>query len=180
MDRVVYSVKRVLPHCTVSGEYGPDVADFNDLMFEDRTLGEIIGAQGWGAHLSRTGTTSMDRVREFYIALLLVPNISDDACEVTVHNTTMLFSQGELLSKEEKPTPAELFWMMLGPGTVVLEGNNMNHEALSYELSGLPHSLLLTQFLQAMLIPEGLDKAKGRPLQAIIKTTLSHSMAQTH
>lgn len=49
-------------------------------------------------------------------------------------------------------------------------------EALSYELSALSYGLLLTQFLLEMIVPEGTDEAKGRPLLLISKTTLSRSM----
>lgn len=52
-------------------------------------------------------------------------------------------------------------------------------EALSHELLALSYGLLLTQFLHAMLVPEGADEEKGHPLLPINDTTLFRSMAQT-
>ncbi|KAB1212594.1 hypothetical protein CJ030_MR5G022561 [Morella rubra] len=72
------------------------IADFNDFVLEDRLLREIIGAQGCIAHLQRTGAASMDMVREFDAALLLVPNISDNVWEVTIRNIRVLFLREEL------------------------------------------------------------------------------------
>ncbi|KAB1219578.1 hypothetical protein CJ030_MR3G011162 [Morella rubra] len=44
----------------------------------------------------------------------------------------------------------------------------------------LPYGILLTQFLHAMMVPEGIDEPRAFPLGSINKTTLSKSMAQTH
>ncbi|KAB1207607.1 hypothetical protein CJ030_MR7G022909 [Morella rubra] len=53
-------------------------------------------------------------------------------------------------------------------------------EALkTYALNSLPHGILLTQFLHAMLVPEGADEPRAIPLGSINKTTLSKSIAQT-
>lgn len=71
-------------------------ADFNDFVLEDRLLRGIIGAQGCGAHLQRTGAASMDMVQEFDFVLLLAPNISDNVWEVTIRNIKVLFLQEEL------------------------------------------------------------------------------------
>lgn len=46
-------------------------------------------------------------------------------------------------------------------------------KALSYELSALPYGLLLTQFLNVILIPEGVEELKGHLLLLINKTILS-------
>ncbi|KAB1200233.1 hypothetical protein CJ030_MR0G007797 [Morella rubra] len=46
-------------------------------------------------------------------------------------------------------------------------------------MNSLLREILLTQFLHAMLVPEGADELRAVPLRSINKTTLSKSIAQT-
>ncbi|KAB1223275.1 hypothetical protein CJ030_MR2G002410 [Morella rubra] len=43
----------------------------------------------------------------------------------------------------------------------------------------LSYKILLTEFLHALMVPEGADEPKAVPLGAINKTTLLKSLAQT-
>ncbi|KAB1221410.1 hypothetical protein CJ030_MR2G013134 [Morella rubra] len=53
-------------------------------------------------------------------------------------------------------------------------------EALKTDATiSLPHGILLTQFLHAMMVPESGDEPRALPLGSINKTTLSKSIAQT-
>ncbi|KAB1220147.1 hypothetical protein CJ030_MR3G011998 [Morella rubra] len=53
-------------------------------------------------------------------------------------------------------------------------------EALKTDATiSLPHEILLTQFLHAMMVPESGDEPRALPLGSINKTTLSKSIAQT-
>ncbi|KAB1218831.1 hypothetical protein CJ030_MR3G007330 [Morella rubra] len=141
------------------------------------------------------------------------------------------------MSKEGRPTKAEVFRTMLGDDTTILEGSFMVHgqllpfwrimhlilcssidpkkhttelsysraeflylvvvrglpvdiasyiylsiraEALKTDATiSLPHGILLTQFLHAMMVPESGDEPRALPLGSINKTTLSKSIAQT-
>lgn len=51
-------------------------------------------------------------------------------------------------------------------------------DTLTSSTLGLPYSLLLMQFLQSIIVPEGIDEIKGSPLSLICRVTLSHSIAQ--
>lgn len=56
----------------------------------------MIDIKDWVSFMQRIGVVSMDLVRGFYVAILLVPNILDPGWEVTVCNTRVLFSSDEL------------------------------------------------------------------------------------
>ncbi|KAB1228117.1 hypothetical protein CJ030_MR4G013719 [Morella rubra] len=174
--------------------------------------------------------------------------------ELTVRNIPIIFLPDELanflkyerdlmafpnlpMSKEGRPTKAEVFRTMLGDDTTILEGSFMVHgqllpfwrimhlilcssidpkkhttelsysraeflclvvvwglpvdiasyiylsiraEALKTDATiSLPHGILLTQFLHAMMVPESGDELRALPLGSINKTTLSKSIAQT-
>ncbi|KAB1220033.1 hypothetical protein CJ030_MR3G001922 [Morella rubra] len=93
----------------------------------------------WTQHLQQTVVASMDMVREFYDAVLLVLSILDVAWEVTIRNTRVMFLPDELerfigyerpagafpvigLPKKDWSPSYGVFGMIMSPSTVVSEG----------------------------------------------------------
>ncbi|KAB1220357.1 hypothetical protein CJ030_MR3G009817 [Morella rubra] len=112
------------------------------------------------------------------------------------------------LIEDGRPTKTEVFQMMLGEDTIILDGSYMIHwqlrpfwwimhlilcsnidpkkhtAELSYVwaefmyLISLPYGILLTEFLHVIMVPKGVDEPEAIPLGAINKTMLSKSLAQ--
>lgn len=58
--------------------------DFEEMRFEGQSIGDIVGDKSWIGFLKRIGSTSVDLVQEFYVALLDVVDIYAPIWDITV------------------------------------------------------------------------------------------------
>ncbi|KAB1209759.1 hypothetical protein CJ030_MR6G005324 [Morella rubra] len=86
------------------------------------------------------------------------------------HTTEVSFHQAEFMNLVAWEEPIDLALYIF---------QTVRTQALSHDSVSLSYGVLLTQFLHAMLVPEGPDKTMRYPLGPINKTTLSLSIAQT-
>ncbi|KAB1206767.1 hypothetical protein CJ030_MR7G013486 [Morella rubra] len=147
-------------------------------------------------------------VWKFYSAILQATNLKESSMEVIVYNVQITFSLDELarflgyernltafpnllLSDEDRPTKAEIFWTLLAriwlswraaTCNTVVQGQPIDMASYIYQTVRveamktdlqilLPYDVLLTQFLHAMLVPKSADEPKTLPLGSINKPT---------
>ncbi|KAB1219221.1 hypothetical protein CJ030_MR3G001296 [Morella rubra] len=89
-----------------------DVAfpDFEEMKFEDRSIGIIIDDWGWISYLKRTDTVPVDMVLEFYAAVLDVADNNAPFWHITLRGGSFQFSVDVLAAYigagEHQPMPA--------------------------------------------------------------------------
>ncbi|KAB1209572.1 hypothetical protein CJ030_MR6G020519 [Morella rubra] len=137
------------------------LADFNDLTFEGQTLPEVV--EGLGILYGTRAAASFLGIMHLILCSSIDPK---------KHTTELSYSRAEFLYLAVvRGLPVDI------ASYIYL---SIRAEALKTDATiSLPHGILLTQFLHAMMVPESGDEPRALPLGSINKTTLSKSIAQT-
>ncbi|KAB1226383.1 hypothetical protein CJ030_MR1G015959 [Morella rubra] len=137
-----------------------------------------------------TGYASKNIVWESYCAILWARNLEEPSMEAAASFLAYHAPDLMLCHRPKKHTielsysGAEFMYLVVVQGLPVDMASyiyqSVRAEALKTDAQiSLPHEILLTQFLHALLVPEGANEPRAVPLGSINKTTLSKSMAQT-